>query len=100
VQRFSNVEVLKEGSWVPLEVPPEVKAIVLVNLQSYGGGRNIWGPKMTAQSVEKHGWKEPTPNDNMLEVGRAVIVWAVLRLCLLGCTCASMQWGLSVGIPS
>jgi hypothetical protein len=68
VQRFSNVEVLKEGSWVPLVVPPEVKAVVLVNLQSYGGGRNIWGPKMTQQSVQKHGWKEPMPNDNMLEV--------------------------------
>jgi hypothetical protein len=37
------LEVLKGGRWVDLEISSAVRAVVLLNLQSYGGGRNLWG---------------------------------------------------------
>jgi len=52
VARFVAVEVLdasgggKDGAapvWRPLAVPRSIRALVVVNLQSYGGGSNIWG---------------------------------------------------------
>jgi diacylglycerol kinase (ATP) len=39
-----ELELLSEkgGSWVEQEVPQSVRAIVFLNLQSYGGGRDLW----------------------------------------------------------
>jgi hypothetical protein len=78
VASFVAMEVLQPGSvdgggsssgvWTALEVPPSVRALVLVNLQSYAGGRNIWGEASEA-SRRKHGWHEPTPDDGLIEVG-------------------------------
>jgi diacylglycerol kinase (ATP) len=31
------------GAWEDVPLPPSVKALVLLNLQSYGGGRDLWG---------------------------------------------------------
>ena len=81
VDRFSDVEVLLPGaaSWSHLAVPNTVKALVVVNLQSYAGGRNIWGPKMKKSSIAKHGWTQPVPSDGVLEVrggrGLHVFLW-------------------------
>ena len=48
-------------------VPKSIKAIVLLNLQSYAGGRDLWGLKDTAKDQAK-GWKVPIFNDGLIEV--------------------------------
>lgn len=48
-------------------VPKSVKAIVLLNLQSYAGGRDLWGLKDTGKDQAK-GWKVPIFNDGLIEV--------------------------------
>lgn len=48
-------------------VPPSVKAIVILNLQSYAGGRDLWGLKDTKGDKAK-GWKTPIFNDGLIEV--------------------------------
>jgi Diacylglycerol kinase accessory domain len=55
------------GSWRDVLVPSSVKAIVLLNLQSYGGGRDLWGLKDHADE-QKQGWKTPIFNDGVFEV--------------------------------
>ncbi|KAI8473588.1 MAG: diacylglycerol kinase accessory domain-containing protein [Monoraphidium minutum] len=68
VSAFSNVEVLRGGAWEALTVPPTIKALVVVNLQSYGGGRNIWGTKMRPDKARRRGFVEPSVDDGMIEV--------------------------------
>ena len=48
-------------------VPKSIKAIVLLNLQSYAGGRDLWGLKDTAKDQAK-GWQVPIFNDGLIEV--------------------------------
>jgi diacylglycerol kinase (ATP) len=67
VSNFSRVEVLQPGSssWSTLLIPPSIKALVFVNLQSYAGGRNIWGE----QQPKKQGrWQTPSVADGLIEV--------------------------------
>eukprot|EP00775_Hariotina_reticulata_P012947 gene12947-13075_t len=66
VSRFSELEVLLPGAagWSPLSVPSSIKALVLVNLQSYGGGRNIWGEHVSS----KKDFQPPAVNDGLIEV--------------------------------
>ena len=56
-----------KGEWVQVLVPKSVKAIVLLNLQSYAGGRDLWGLKDIAKDKAK-GWKVPIFNDGLIEV--------------------------------
>lgn len=56
-----------DGKWQPVHIPKSVKALVLLNLQSYGGGRDIWGLADDANDT-KRGWKTPIFNDGMFEV--------------------------------
>jgi diacylglycerol kinase (ATP) len=67
VSSFSRVEVLQPGSssWSSLVVPPSIKALVLVNLQSYAGGRNIWGEQASKQEGR---WRQPSFSDGLIEV--------------------------------
>jgi hypothetical protein len=69
ISRFSHVEILRNGEWAPLDVPAAVKALVVVNLQSYGGGRNIWGPRMKPDKARARGFVTPSVDDGMIEVG-------------------------------
>lgn len=57
----------EKGEWVEVVVPNSVKALVLLNLQSYGGGRDLWGLKDTHKDQAK-GWKVPIFNDGLIEV--------------------------------
>lgn len=57
-----------DGNWQPVPIPSNVKAIVLLNLQSYGGGRDIWGLADNNKDTQR-GWKTPIFNDGMFEVG-------------------------------
>lgn len=56
-----------DGTWQPVRIPKSVKALVLLNLQSYGGGRDIWGLADSKEDT-KRGWKTPIFNDGMFEV--------------------------------
>lgn len=55
-----------KGEWVEVVVPKSVKALVLLNLQSYAGGRDLWGLK-DSNKDEKKGWKVPIFNDGLIE---------------------------------
>lgn len=55
------------AGWREVEIPSTVRAIVLLNLQSYGGGRDIWGLACTSNLVKK-GMQEPIFDDGMIEV--------------------------------
>ncbi|DBA81590.1 hypothetical protein WJX77_006239 [Trebouxia sp. C0004] len=55
-----------DGTWQSVRIPSSVKAIVLLNLQSYGGGRDIWGLADSSKDTRR-GWKTPIFNDGMFE---------------------------------
>ena len=55
------------NDWVEVEVKTGVKAIVLLNLQSYAGGRDLWGLKDVSKDQQK-GWRTPIFNDSLIEV--------------------------------
>ena len=43
------LEVLDDkGQWVEIELPVGIRAVIFCNLQSYGGGRDLWkhGPQV------------------------------------------------------
>uniref|UniRef100_A0A7S0RL32 Diacylglycerol kinase n=1 Tax=Chlamydomonas leiostraca TaxID=1034604 RepID=A0A7S0RL32_9CHLO len=67
------VQVAGSDSLQELAIPPGVKALVVLNLQSYAGGRNLWGTSPTtkgeaAGESASRRLKEPAYNDGLLEV--------------------------------
>ncbi|WIA32111.1 hypothetical protein OEZ86_002962 [Tetradesmus obliquus] len=66
VSTFTGLQVLQPGSseWQQLAIPSSIKALVLVNLQSYGGGRNIWGESES----KTRSWRPPSVSDGLIEV--------------------------------
>jgi len=64
-----QIEILTKGDeWKKIEMPNSVKALVLVNLQSYAGGRNIWGRSKVSKKEAERGLTEPKLNDGLFEV--------------------------------
>ncbi|GMH33674.1 hypothetical protein BSKO_01508 [Bryopsis sp. KO-2023] len=57
----------KSDDWVNTKIPPNVKALVMINLQSYGGGRNLWGGKLSAHDKDR-GMHDPAFDDGEFEV--------------------------------
>lgn len=55
------------NTWTDVNIPKSVKAVVLLNLQSYGGGRNIWGGKLSSGDKER-GMHLPKFDDGLFEV--------------------------------
>ena len=55
------------GEWREIVVPSSVRAVVLLNLQSYGGGRDIWGLAHSS-TLAKKGLTEPVYDDGLIEV--------------------------------
>ncbi len=49
-----------------MAIPPTIRAVVLLNLQSYGGGRDVWGLPAVS-NLERKGMKEPIYDDGMIE---------------------------------
>jgi hypothetical protein len=78
VSNFTGLQVLQPGSseWQQLAIPAGIKALVLVNLQSYGGGRNIWGESES----KRRSWKAPDVADGLIEV-RLLVVAVRVRQC-------------------
>ena len=66
-----------DGKWQAVRIPKTVKALILLNLQSYGGGRDIWGLADTNKDTSR-GWKTPIFNDGMFEVTH-VLAWQKLK---------------------
>ncbi|GJP56578.1 hypothetical protein CLOM_g15634 [Closterium sp. NIES-68] len=62
-----SVQRTKDGPWEDLDLPTNLRAVVVLNLPSYAGGRNPWG-KPSAELNAKEGWSPARPDDGMLEV--------------------------------
>lgn len=59
----ASLSVLKDdGTWGKVEIPSSVRALVVLNLQSYAGGRNLWGAEPST------GFDQPSTDDGRLEV--------------------------------
>jgi len=54
------------GDWGEVRIPRSVKALVLLNIQSYAGGRDLWGLADTGHDARK-GWRTPIFNDGLIE---------------------------------
>lgn len=80
-----------DGTWQPVRIPKSVKALVLLNLQSYGGGRDIWGLADSAKDTTR-GWKTPIFNDGMFEVKLLYMLLPVTAMALgLGPRCLHLS---------
>jgi hypothetical protein len=55
------------GEWREVAMSRGIKALVVLNLQSYAGGRDLWGLRDPARDAKK-GWKTPIFNDGVIEV--------------------------------
>ena len=66
---MSGLQVKGAGNqdWVEVDMKQGVKAIVILNLQSYAGGRDLWGLQDHRKDKER-GWKTPIFNDGLIEV--------------------------------
>ncbi|XP_020203289.1 diacylglycerol kinase 7-like [Cajanus cajan] len=61
VKKFNCTE------WEHVPVPTSVRAIVALNLHSYGSGRNPWG-NLTPEYLEKKGFVEAKVDDGLIEI--------------------------------
>ncbi len=65
----------EQGILEEIRVSHGISAIVLLNLQSYGGGRDLWGlSNAEADHHTKKTFKDPIFNDELFEVGGVVVM--------------------------
>ena len=63
----------EDGDWQDLVIPKAVRAIVMINLQTYMGGRDLWGMHSRQRPEEKtKNLVKPIFDDGLLEV---VVFW-------------------------
>ncbi|KAK9097930.1 hypothetical protein Syun_024975 [Stephania yunnanensis] len=55
------------SEWERVQMPSDVRAIVALNLHSYGSGRNPWG-KLKPKYLEKKGFVEAHVDDGVIEI--------------------------------
>lgn len=55
------------GEWEPVDLPQNVRAVIMLNLQSYASGRNPWGYPNDEYNKKK-GFVQPKPDDGLLEI--------------------------------
>lgn len=69
VDKFASIRVKNSSSdeWRDVDVPSSICAIILLNVQTYGGGRDIWGTKNKKNLAKKH-FQPPSCNDGLIEV--------------------------------
>ena len=59
----------EDGQWQDLVIPKAVRAIVMINLQTYMGGRDLWGLQLCQRPEEKtKNLVKPIFDDGLLEV--------------------------------
>ncbi|CAK0764782.1 hypothetical protein CVIRNUC_003193 [Coccomyxa viridis] len=56
-----------KGEWRQVAMSRDIKALVVLNLQSYAGGRDLWGLRDPQRDAAK-GWQTPIFNDGFIEV--------------------------------
>ncbi|CAM9120842.1 unnamed protein product [Discosporangium mesarthrocarpum] len=62
VASYLDIKIKKAGgNWEQLYLNPGLRGIIVLNLQSYGGGRDLWGKNKDDES-------DPSHNDGLLEV--------------------------------
>ena len=68
------------GEWREVKLGRGIKALVVLNLQSYAGGRDLWGLRDPARDAAK-GWQTPIFNDGVIEVcvRTGVLFWSRRR---------------------
>ncbi|KAK9840512.1 hypothetical protein WJX84_002557 [Apatococcus fuscideae] len=57
-----------DGIWKEIHLTKNVKALVLLNLQSYGGGRDLWGVSKARTKNPQRRWQAPIFDDGLIEV--------------------------------
>ncbi|BAT79844.1 hypothetical protein LR48_Vigan04g021700 [Vigna angularis] len=62
-----HVKKINSSEWEQVLVPTSVRAIVALNLHSYGSGRNPWG-NLTPEYLEKRGFVEAKVDDGLVEI--------------------------------
>ncbi|KAI5348900.1 PREDICTED: diacylglycerol kinase [Prunus dulcis] len=62
-----HVKKVNCSEWEQIPVPSSVRAIVVLNLHSYGSGRNPWG-NLKPEYLEKKGFVEAHADDGLLEI--------------------------------
>ncbi|KAG4942592.1 hypothetical protein AAZX31_17G065100 [Glycine max] len=62
-----HIKRVNSSEWEQIAIPTSVRAIVALNLHSYGSGRNPWG-KPKPDYLEKRGFVEADVADGLLEV--------------------------------
>ncbi|KAL4654540.1 hypothetical protein ACB092_01G386800 [Castanea dentata] len=62
-----HVKKVNCSEWEQIPVPASVRAIVALNLHSYGSGRNPWG-NLKPNYLEKRGFVEAHADDGLLEI--------------------------------
>ncbi|ONK78893.1 uncharacterized protein A4U43_C01F730 [Asparagus officinalis] len=55
------------SDWEFLPVPSSIRAVVALNLQNYGSGRNPWG-QLKPEYMEKRGFTEAHSDDGLIEI--------------------------------
>eukprot|EP00210_Caulerpa_lentillifera_P000787 g762.t1 len=69
VNKRLKLRVLSSSNeWTEVNLPNNIKALVVVNLQSYAGGRNIWGKGKLSKKEKEKGMSEPKIDDGLFEV--------------------------------
>ncbi|KAH6818567.1 diacylglycerol kinase 7 [Perilla frutescens var. frutescens] len=61
------IKKVNNSKWEQIPVPSSVRSIVVLNLPSYGSGRNPWG-KLKPDYLEKRGFVQAHPDDGYLEI--------------------------------
>ncbi|XP_047941702.1 diacylglycerol kinase 7-like isoform X2 [Salvia hispanica] len=62
-----HIKKVNHLKWEQIPVPSSVRSIVVLNLPSYGSGRNPWG-KLKPDYLEKRGFVQAHPDDGCLEI--------------------------------
>eukprot|EP00475_Leptophrys_vorax_P038889 TRINITY_DN69469_c0_g1_i1.p1 TRINITY_DN69469_c0_g1~~TRINITY_DN69469_c0_g1_i1.p1 ORF type:complete len:442 (-),score=5.48 TRINITY_DN69469_c0_g1_i1:295-1620(-) len=57
-----SIQKAADGPWEDLDLPNDLRALAVLNLQSYAGGRNPWGTGAESE------WKQARPDDGLLEL--------------------------------
>ncbi|KAL0302232.1 UNVERIFIED_CONTAM: Diacylglycerol kinase [Sesamum calycinum] len=82
VAQMCKVKVMtKQGCWECIEIPPNIRSIVCLNLPSFSGGLNPWGSPSGIRRREK-GFTPPYVDDGLIEVVGFKDAWHGL-VCLL-----------------
>lgn len=65
----------EDENWQELVIPKAVRAIVMINLQTYMGGRDLWGMHEHHMPEEKvKNLKKPIFDDGLLEVASCTVI--------------------------